>query len=248
MQAGWPELGTRVARVAQFVDYAGFVESLVHLRAEAIDAALGQPTLAQVERLSDCWHEIEVRLRNERAPPLPTYDREADCWPALLAKPQQFGEYELRSLCDRAALEAESLALSHCVAGYADRCAAGWSHIVSISRDGVRVATAELTLANLDTHPKLELKQISGHRNAPAESGALRAIERLIEHVPHSVLAGLPVPDASYFTQPDRAPGRLFQETYDRLGRRALALYRPCLQLSPSKSGLWDEVLRRHCR
>jgi hypothetical protein len=246
MQAGWPELGTRVARIAQFVDYAGFVHSLVRLRGDAIDAALGQPTLAQIERLSDRWHEIEARIRNEHAPPVSTRDPAADSWPPLLAQPKQFGDYELRSLCDRAALEAESQALSHCVAGYADRCAAGWSHIVSISWRGSKVATAELRLVGADSKRTLEVQQVSGHRNAPAEPGAVRAIELAIEGVQPGVLAAMPVPDESFLARDDRAAGWLFQQTYERLGQRVLALYRPCLQLSSSKSGLWDEVSRRY--
>lgn len=245
--AGWPELGTRVARMAQFMDYAGFVEALAG-RSGNIDAALGEPTLAQIEKLSHRWHEIENGIRQRLAPAGLTYDRAAQSWLPLLPQPVQAEGYEVKSLSDRAALEAESLALRHCVAGYADRCAAGLSHIVSITRGGQNVATAELSVKTLDERRSLQLKQASGERNSRPEPGALRALQRVIDAIPQDVLAALPEPDASSLEGANRAPGRLFEETLAPLGDEALALYRPCLQVSRSKTGLWEIVCRRFAR
>jgi hypothetical protein len=253
LKGGWPELGTRLARMPSFVDYASFVEALVGglpeldgpLRGEKIDRALGEPTLAQVQCLSRRWHEIEAGIRDEAAPAVVRYDAHADTWPALFPRPRRVGGYEMRSLTDRASLEVEGRALKHCVGGYAGRCAAGISHIVGIRRRGENVATAELRVVRRGTRLSLQVRQVSGVRNSAPEPGAVTALERAAAEVPAELLEALPAPDDSMATAANQAPGQLFVDTLARLGHEALALYRPCLQVSPSKSGLWHAVESR---
>jgi PcfJ-like protein len=57
------------------------------------------------------------------------------------------GRWLVRELCTGEELVEESMALHHCVSGYAYRCAQGASQIYSLSRDDVRVLTIELDAA-----------------------------------------------------------------------------------------------------
>lgn len=73
--------------------------------------------------------------------------REALTWPNRgwdWCESTPAGTWSLRELCSARELVDEGIAMNHCVALYAERCAVGSSAVFSLSRDGARVATVEL--------------------------------------------------------------------------------------------------------
>ena len=86
------------------------------------------------------------------------------------------GEWSVRPLTDHRALLEEALAMEHCVDGYTEYRAQGWSRIFSIKRGGERTATLETALGHGEKGA-WEVIQVRGRRNDYAQEDAKRLAE-----------------------------------------------------------------------
>lgn len=98
-------------------------------------------------------------------------------WPALLSQPVMVGEYEFHELNTDIVLREEGYAMQHCVGGYAYQCAQGKTHIFSIRKMGIRVATMELKKVS---DISFEIVQIKGPRNSKPPEQILYLAKQLL--------------------------------------------------------------------
>lgn len=94
-------------------------------------------------RQSEIWHQRIHQLRT--SDPKPVDLEILAWWPALPGLPWISNGLAIVALNTPAALQEEGSRLAHCVAGYAYRCVAGNSHIVSLRNEsGESASTAEI--------------------------------------------------------------------------------------------------------
>lgn len=111
------------------------------------------------------WHKHILMARLKTTRPLPR--------PWL---PQgKVGEISIVPLTTTAELIEEGVAMAHCVASYADDALRGFCCLYSVRRDGVRIATLELTRRHRGS---LEVAQLKGLANAPVSKDVTRAVRR----------------------------------------------------------------------
>ena len=116
-------------------------------------------------------------------------------WPPLLGSTFIFGGIVARSLTSAMDLDIEGSEMDHCVGSYADACAAGTTHIISLrgadcefGRVGFEIieyrSTAELRIIDSGRgYWDLQVEQHVGYRNSPPPKRCTRALEALIENL-----------------------------------------------------------------
>jgi hypothetical protein len=77
--------------------------------------------------------------------------------------------YDFVPVRDAADLVAEARAMRNCVRNYADDLARGYSRIWSLRKDGVRIATLEMTHRGNDPVPQIAQVQLAENEEPPAE-------------------------------------------------------------------------------
>lgn len=252
LRSGWPEFGTRFNDLESICDYACFVEHLARGMtrytddiAEAVDVALGRPTLKQVEDLATRWHDIEERIRTELRPALGLVA--PGSWKPLFEDEPEFRGYRMRCLRTRQELDDEGQELKHCVSNYFSACEAGACHIVGITLGGERIATAELRLIGRSKrNRKLTVRQVSGWRNVHPEREVVDAVQDLVTLLEQRDLSEFPSAEDAEVPQ-GNGPVWLLERVLELEGPAGLDRYRACLQPNARHSGLWDHVAAR-CR
>jgi len=116
-------------------------------------------------------------------------------WPPLLGSTFIFDGIVARSLTSAMDLDIEGSEMDHCVGSYADACAAGTTHIISLrgtdcefGRVGFEIieyrSTAELRIIDSGRgYWDLQVEQHVGYRNSPPPKRCTRALEALIENL-----------------------------------------------------------------
>lgn len=144
--------------------------------------------------LNTKWHHPQAKFPVELRPLT-----SVQSW-APLFEPVEFEDgYSVICLTSAQALGEEGRELRHCVGGYAERCLAGTSHIASIRRDGVPLATLELQAQPADsvlitddpdeklTRPlpmvELSVRQFYGQGNTAPPPEAKAVWEEVMSHI-----------------------------------------------------------------
>lgn len=133
------------------------------------------------------WHRRAASLsalRHERSAKRPG-------WPPLCAPWRSVDKsYEMVALTSAADLVVEGNEMRHCVGGYYDVCRRGDTQILSLRRDGQRVATAELMLEGDIDDPSLrvgQFKAVDNGRPKPDLHDALRVFLRDVRSGAHPI-------------------------------------------------------------
>ena len=116
-------------------------------------------------------------------------------WPPLLGSTFIFGGIVARSLTSAMDLDSEGSEMNHCVGSYADACAAGTTHIISLrgtdcefERVGFEIieyrSTAEIRIIDSGLgYWDLQVEQHVGYHNSSPPKRCTRALEALIENL-----------------------------------------------------------------
>lgn len=116
-------------------------------------------------------------------------------WPPLLGSAFIYDGIVARSLTSAMDLDIEGAEMEHCVGSYADACAAGTTHIVSLrgtdcefGRTGFEIveyrSTAEIRIIDSGLgYWDLQVEQHVGHRNSPPPERCTRALVLLVENL-----------------------------------------------------------------
>ena len=116
-------------------------------------------------------------------------------WPPLLGSTFIFDGIVARSLTSAMDLDIEGSEMAHCVGSYADACAAGTTHIISLrgtdcefGRVGFEIieyrSTAEIRIIDSGLgYWDLQVEQHVGYHNSPPPKRCTRALEALIENL-----------------------------------------------------------------
>lgn len=142
------------------------------MRAAPRGAWLGlpaKPSWADVDRRQRAWHA------EQQAAPLRGHGGLA--WASRLPSFEGDGGWSAVALASSGALAEEGRSMRHCVATYAQRCAAGESCIFSLRKNGERIATLELTPTENDSWIP---SQLYGPSNASIADPAARAFAAAI--------------------------------------------------------------------
>lgn len=155
----------------------------------ATEMLISQP-VSEVLSLAREWDKCIASMLDGEAAELPPN------WPALLAEPVPFGGLVAVSLTSEAELIAEGDALDHCAGfGYAQCCALGRTHVVSI-RDGRgrSLSTAEIRIRYRNGCPTACVIQHAGPSNldppAQAEATLAAALRSLSDPTATNYLGG----------------------------------------------------------
>lgn len=231
------------------IDYGRFVHAVAGGHrgmdsARRIDEALGHPSLAQVQRLSDEWHEIELGLRAARAGDRAVPARRS--WRPLFEGDIEVGGLHFRCLRSRAELEAQGRDQRNCLASYGSHCEIGLAHIVSIRQGPQTLATMELHLERGPGDQRhIRIRQLSTARNGRAPAAVIEAAQELVGRVSSMDLSGFVTADAIEQTGRDREALRVFRSTLMTQGDAGLERYRSCLQVNAAQPRLWQQVRER---
>jgi hypothetical protein len=112
-------------------------------------------------------------------------------WPALFTEEIDLGDgYSIRALSSQEELVAEGFELDHCVGqgGYTALCASGQTQVVSLMKEGAKLATIQFDVALEDqgefsshTQKYWRSVQFKGHGNAEPSAEARKAHVRFVE-------------------------------------------------------------------
>lgn len=116
-------------------------------------------------------------------------------WPPLLSSAFIYDGIVAKSLTSAMDLHIEGDDMDHCVGTYAEACAAGATHIISLrgtdcefGDTGFEIieyrSTAEIIIVDSGLgYWDLQVEQHVGHRNSPPPKRCTRALEALIENL-----------------------------------------------------------------
>lgn len=199
----------------------------------ALDKADSLPSLLE---LCKRWHQAQVQIaeRNDQAvepyQDVPRTDTEKPHdWPALFPNVVRIDQFDFRVLTTHEQLRAEGAAMQHCVGGYGGSCTLGSSNIVSVTRKGERVATAEIHVSRPEKsgYVAATLHQASGFRNAVPEASIKAALMKLVAVMCTGEIAvdDRRIPPS---TKPAYGLDQLERDVL-RLGERVTDVYAPAL-------------------
>jgi hypothetical protein len=188
------EFSDVVKRVAQelvlpswreVVSFADVSELETKAQAIATEALIAKRDLRELIALSKKMHDASSKLPPELRPYF-----SARSWPALLTEEVDLGGgYTIVALGSEEELVSEGESLDHCVGdgGYAVECLRGTTQILSLRKDGERVATIELGSCYVDGdfassyNKHWSREQFKGFNNAPPSREARQAYQRFVE-------------------------------------------------------------------
>ena len=155
--------------ISDLIDYANSLGE---------DPALRARTFQGLSERSRQWHRDLTEHLN-RAEWKSILKQQDYSWPAWnsLTGPIQEGDLTVTPLCDQKQLFDESKDMRHCVAVYYHYCKEGKSRIFSVNREGVRIATGEISLAE----EEWVITQIKSRRNQPAPLAAQQALKKMCD-------------------------------------------------------------------